>query len=274
MAIQQRNRIGDILVKAKVIDDLQLRSAMAHVDQWGGRLTAAVLDLNLADEDKSAEAISKALNLPRAQLGNIQKDPQALSRIDVQTAEQNAVFPIALRDNGKTLHVAFADPTNMGLLDELGRKARARVVPYIAGEVEISHAISRHYRGVEPSAAEKLRRKPKPDATDDDDSGDEFKITDMNGKTVMKRLSDIDPSLAKAAGEVAAKPAPPVDMGGDGGGAGDLLDDLMGTSPAVAAQLSDADWQRVVAVKSNQEKSAVILRALTDLLAEKGHKRK
>ena len=34
-----RSRVADILLKAKVIDELQLRSARAQHEQWGGRLT-------------------------------------------------------------------------------------------------------------------------------------------------------------------------------------------------------------------------------------------
>lgn len=276
MAVPQRNRIGEILVKAKVIDDLQLRSALAHLDQWGGRVTLAVLDLNFAEEDPSTDAIAAALNIKRAQLGNIQKDREAMQRVEVAFAEKHAVFPIALKDGGKTLHVAMADPTNVTVMDELSRKAKARVIPYIAGEIEISHAIMRHYKNVEPPPKDTRRGgRRAAEVAGTDDGGDDFKITDMTGKTVMKRLSDIvDPNLAKAA-DGPAKPAPPI--GGDGGGAGDLLDDLLGgsaPSPKAAAKLTDADMQRVVSVRANQEKSAVILKALLDLLAEKGFKRK
>lgn len=263
MAAPQRNRLGEILVKAKVIDDLQLRSALAHVDQWGGRFTAAIVDLNLADEERATEAIASALGLQRVRLGNVQKDAAALARVDVQFAEANAVFPLALKDNGKTIHLALTDPTNIGLLDELGRKTRARVVPYLASETEIAHAIMRHYRNMEPPAADKIRRPPRSQENAGDEE-EEFKITDMNGKTVMKRLADIDPALAAQVGE--NRSAPPVPSGA----AGDLLDDLLGSAPVAAAQLSDADMQRIQSLRTNQEKSGVILRALTELLREKG----
>lgn len=281
MPAQSRNRIGEILVKAKVIDDLQLRSALAHVDQWGGRLTLAVLDMNLANEDKVVTAIAQALNVPAANLGGHNKDGAALAKVDVTLAEQSGIFPFALKDNGKTLHVAMADPTNLAVIDELGRKARARVVPYIAGEIEIRHAIMRHYKGIEPPARKSSGIRPSEAFDGDEDQ--EFKITDMNGKTLMKRLSDIDPGLAaqmeqeKKGVAVAITPqfnkapvAPPPK-----GDASDLLEDLLsggsGQPGQVLPRLSEADMQRVLAVKANQEKSAVILRALQELLTAKGY---
>ncbi|HYO71337.1 MAG TPA: hypothetical protein VEU33_35190, partial [Archangium sp.] len=43
-----RNRIGEILVKARVIDEMQLRSALAQHDQWGGRLSRIITDMGIA----------------------------------------------------------------------------------------------------------------------------------------------------------------------------------------------------------------------------------
>ncbi|NOK35188.1 general secretion pathway protein GspE, partial [Corallococcus exercitus] len=208
MAPPSRNRIADILVKARVIDELQLRSALASLDQWGGRVSRVVADLGLASEETITQAICQGLGMPRVQLGNLTKDAAALSRVDVGLAEQKGIFPVQLKDNGKTLVLAMSDPTDLATLDQVAARSRARVVPMVAGDREIEHAILRHYRGQEP--VEKKRFKP--DTNKQQDAGElpeeeEFKVVDMSGKTVVKRISDIvDPNAAPP--PAAPAPAP------------------------------------------------------------------
>ena len=265
------SRVGEILVKARVIDDLQLRSARAQHDQWGGRLGKIVADMGLADEEAIAEAISKAMGMARVQLGHIPKDAAALAKLDAKFAEDQAVFPVSLKDNGKTLVLAMADPTDLEIVDQLGARARARISLVVAGETEIQHAILRYYKGQEPAAAEvprarqAIRRASEDVELGGEEGGEEFKVTDMSGKTMVRHVADI---MAQAPTDPAAA-ALSSGQPSRGPSAGDLLDDML-AAPA-PPQLSPEEMQRLQTVKANQEKSAVILRALVELLIEKGY---
>ncbi|NVJ27675.1 MULTISPECIES: general secretion pathway protein GspE [Myxococcus] len=275
MASPSRNRIGDILVKARVIDELQLRSAMATLDQWGGRLSRVVADLGLASEDIVTEAICQGLGMQRVQLGNISRDTGALARVEVGMAEQKAVFPVSLKDNGKTLVLAMADPTDLATLDQVAARSRARVVPMVAGEREIEHAILRHYRNQEPVASSRFapsrsQSTNTPSTIDEEQQEeDEFKVVDMSGNTVVKRIADIvapgSPATAPAP-RAAEKPAPPV---ASGSSAADILDEIL-AGGAPSSEWTDEDLQRLQTLQQNQEKSSKILRALLELLLEKG----
>jgi hypothetical protein len=278
MAAPSRNRIGEILVKARVIDDLQLRSAMATQDQWGGRISRIVADLGLATEDTITEAICQGTGMQRVQLGNITKDAAALSKVDVTLAEQKGVFPVALKDNGKTLVLAMADPTDLATVDQVVAKSRARVVVMVAGEREISNAIMRNYRNQEPVVSTRFQpRASNPQeastVTESEDE-DEFKVVDMSGKTMVKRIADILPPEAPVAVAAASapapraaeKPGPPVPGGSS---AGDILDEILaGGTPS--NEWTAEDLQRLQTLQQNQEKSSKILRALLELLLEKG----
>ena len=263
-----KSRVAEILLKAKVIDELQLRSARARHEQWGGRLSKIVAEMGLADEDTIVDAIARASGLQRTQIGHIQKDAAALARIDVKFAEEYGVFPIALKDNGKTLVVAFADPTDLDILDMVSSKARARLSPMVAGETEIAHAILRYYRNQDPAAAgpnrarQMVQKAEEPEEQSED--GDEFKITDMSGKTMVKHIGDIQPPGFTEPAMDALKPAPPV---------GDLLDDMLGAGPPAppVAALTAEEQQRLESLKVNQAKSAAIVRAVAELLIDKGY---
>jgi len=258
-----RNRIGEILVKARVIDELQLRSALAQLDQWGGRLSRILVEMRLASPDVITEAISKGMGVPRMQLGNVPKDPGALAKLDVGFAEQKGVFPVALRDNGKTLVLAMSDPSDLATIDQVAARSRTRVVPVVAGDREIETAILRHYRGQEVTLTSRIGSENmvgRRTTTVVDDG--EFKVTDMSGKTMVKHISSIAPSLAQQ--------SPPPAAAKGGSSASDLLDEIMSGSPAPAEVFSEEEMQRLRAVQVNQEKSSKILRALLELLLERG----
>ncbi len=92
---------------------------------------------------------------------------------------------------------------------------------------------------------------------------EEFKVVDMSGNTVVKRIADVSPAIAaqNAADNAAAASG--------GSSAGDLLDEILSGGSAPAG-LTAEELQRLETVKINQEKSSKILRALLELLLEKG----
>jgi hypothetical protein len=259
MAAPPRNRIGELLVKARVIDELQLRSALARHDQWGGRLSRVVTDMGLADEETVINAIAQGTGSQRMHLGNITRDPGALAKVDVSFAEQKGVFPVALKDNGKTLVLAMSDPTDLNTVDQVAARSRTRVMVVVASDREIDHAILRHYRGQEPSLSPHYANEPRKKEPTSGGDEEEFKVVDMSGNTVVKRIADITSSSQAAA---------PSSSGG--ASAADLLDEILAGGSSASAGLTAEEMQRLETVKVNQEKSSKILRALLELLLEKG----
>lgn len=255
-----RNRIGELLVKARVIDELQLRSALARHDQWGGRLSRVITDMGLAKEDVVLNAIAQATGTQRITLGNLTRDAGALAKVDVSLAEQKGIFPVGLKDNGKTLVLAMADPTDLNTVDQVAARARARVLVVIASDREIEHAILRHYRGQEPVSMSTRYSGQRRALDSTEEEGDEFKVVDMSGNTVVKRVADVAPP--QAAPEPATTPA-------GGSSASDLLDEILAGGSTAPAGFSPEEMQRLETVRVNQEKSSKILRALLELLLEK-----
>ena len=241
-----RNRVAEILVQAGVIDEMQLRSALAQQEHWGGRLAHILAEKKFAPEAAIADALAKGLSLQRITL-TTEHDPAALHKLDARFCKEKAIYPVSLRDNGKTLLVALADPSDMELLDEIGRRSRTRVTIAVAGETEIQGAIDRHYFGKEPMLAPMPRKSSKAAAIPAEAPGEQFKITDLSGST---RVGE-NPARSTA-------PAPAADA---------MLDELLG---GAAPALSEEDLARIQSIAENQEKAGKILQALTELLREKG----
>jgi hypothetical protein len=213
-------RWADILMKANVIDELQLRVANAKVGKWGGRLPRVLAELGFADEDAVTELLAKAQGLQVMHLGNIVKDPTAMRALGVNFCEEHAVFPVSLKD--RVLTLAMADPNELQITDEAASRARARVFVVMASESQIRTAIARHFHGQALAPPPKARQS-------------------------MPELPEAEAAAALApAGSAAAK-------------------------PERVLNFTAEELQRLKAARDNQEKVASILRALQELLAEKGY---
>jgi type II secretion system (T2SS) protein E len=144
-----RIKIGDLLVKAGVITELQLKAALAEQQQWGGKLGDILVRMEFLTEDVLVRALSKQTGIARADLTG-DADKGALAVVPADTAEEFGLVPVALKDQGRTLVVAMSDPLNISATDHLvsltgGRKIETK----LAGASAIRHAISRWYRGEE-----------------------------------------------------------------------------------------------------------------------------
>jgi hypothetical protein len=239
--------LGDKLVAHGAIDPSQLESARSHQRNYGGRLEEILVEQRMVSESPLADAIAEVTGCRRIRLDDIQPEGAARAKLPVSAAEENVAFPCALRDDGRTLWVAVTDPTDLTALDGIAGRSGCRIRAMVAGAREIRRAIQRHYHGVEEAA-------PAEEAVASGAEG--FKITDISGNTVMTSMESLreqhDAAQARRA------PAPPV---ADEDPA-DALFDIQALSPDEVARLEK--------VRSHQEKSAIVLRALVELLEEKG----
>lgn len=250
------SRLRDVVLKAGLVDELQMRSAMARMEQWGGRLPAVLVEMGFVDEEQLVEAIAKTLKMSVTHLGASVKDPAALARVDVAFCEANMVFPVLYKDRSLTL--AMTDPTELGVIDAVSAKANARVTPLLASETEISTAIARHYKGlhVEPKSYSMRKRVT-------------HEVPAADGGNLPEAVFALDLKEPPKPGQ-RAQPAPTGVMG-RAPSANTLLDEIMGDDHAPAQEgFTEAELVRLDACRLNQEKASTIIRAIKELLTEKG----
>ena len=161
MANPQRKRLGEILLEAGIIDGTKLQAALGHQRRWGGRLGQALIDLKMASEEEIVSTLATKLGFERVPVESVEYGPGlelALRLVPHEFAERNQLLPYAA--DTASLWVAMADPTNMGVIDELAFRTGRNVKLSIAGDREIARAIRRLYlgdkKGVEAIALDEL----------------------------------------------------------------------------------------------------------------------
>lgn len=156
-----RKRLGEILVQAGVLDETRLRAALAEQRRWGGPLGRILVDMGGISEEVMVQALSHQLNFPAVNLDDKVVPHDVLDLVPAELAEQHAVVPFAVQ--GKFLDVAMADPTNLGIIDELRIRTRLNVRPHLAGPKMIERAIAKYYgRGMGSLQFNGMRYVPSP----------------------------------------------------------------------------------------------------------------
>ena len=138
-------RLGELLVRAGVIDELKLKAALAEQQRWGGRLGRILVDMGFVSEDLLTKALSKQLGIARATFADTNIPAPILAKVPADFARSNACCPEHFDAARNQLTLAMADPTNVSVPDELRFKTGLRVEVTIAGEVQVSTAIDRIY---------------------------------------------------------------------------------------------------------------------------------
>ncbi len=241
-------KLGELLIKANVLQESQLKAALAEQAKWGGKLGEILVRMSMVSEDILVRALSKQLNIPAVNLDAVQSVPQHVrAKIPSQTARDFAVLPLQLRDDGKTLVVAVADPLNVRHLDELRAISKCRIIPNVAGRTSIARAYSRVYEAAEAELGE---------------ADTNFKVMDAQGRTLVKNMRDVQ----GAPPQQAAPPPPPPQAPPRSTGSRPSLSEV----PSVRSASSGSPVELLKAVEEVQRKEVAALKAMVELLIEKG----
>jgi len=139
----KRKGLGELLVKEDLINYKQLEAARREQKTRGGRLTGALVRMGYVKEKDLANFLGRQFEVPTIDLASFEIDEAPLKLVSRQVCEKHHVMPVTLA--GKSLVVAFADPSNIFVKDDLALLTRCKIEVVVASEVSIQQAIEKYY---------------------------------------------------------------------------------------------------------------------------------
>jgi len=136
-------RLGELLVKEKLISQDQLKQALEYQKQHGGRLGTALVKMGLVTDDEVTAVLSRQYGVPSINLKYYEVDPTVVKLIPQETAVRYQIVPLSRV--GSTLTIAMTDPTNVFAMDDIKFMTGFNVEPVVASESAIAEAISKFY---------------------------------------------------------------------------------------------------------------------------------
>ena len=247
------DRLGEVLLRDGMLSREQLVQAQTEQKATKHRLGYVLVKLGLVPELEITKVLARQYRMPAVDLSRLEVAPKILKLVPSDMAAKGVVLP--LKREGCTLTVAMADPSDLGLLEDLKFITRFDLFPVIAGEFTL--------RGlIESGQADRQQQALQLDRMQDIVQhqlkravfgGTGATMTDL---TVQEPLEQLRGALAKVYTDksprltlaVAPGTAYPIDAGDFLELAGNLMDNACkycGSAVAVRAMpWTSADWRR------------------------------
>ncbi len=152
-------KLGDLLLKAKLITQDQLDAALKSQREEGGKIGEALVRVGAVTENDITETLSQQFGVPSIDLASFDIDPAVVKIVPADVARKYGVLPV--NKTGATLTIAMGDPTNVFAMDDIKFMTGYNVEPVVASEIALRKAIDRHY-GTPRSVVLKERTKSAP----------------------------------------------------------------------------------------------------------------
>jgi type IV pilus assembly protein PilB len=137
------NRLGELLVREKLISLAQLRQAQEEQQRSGQNLGYTLARLGYISDAEITNFLSQQYRVPTVNLDEYEIDADIVKLVSKDQCERHRVIPISRA--GTSLVVAMADPTNLNAIDDLKFLTSYNIDPVIASETQIVNAIERYY---------------------------------------------------------------------------------------------------------------------------------
>ena len=142
--------VVDMLVARGVIDDGQADDLSQDVQRSGKDILHLLIDYGIfSTEDDFWAAVAEELGAEHFDLSDFTPSPELVQMIPPGMARLYGAFPVTL--DASSLHVAFTDPLNPQLLEDLRFALGRDVVPVVARRSQVQDLIDKNYGVGSPS---------------------------------------------------------------------------------------------------------------------------
>ncbi len=136
-------RLGDLLVKEKIITPEQLEQANKTQKEQSCRLGSALVKLGFLTDEDVTNFLSRQYGVPAINLSYFEIDQAVVKLIPFETAKRYQILPLSRV--GASLTIAMVDPTNVFAMDDIKFMTGFNIEPVVASESSILAGIEKAY---------------------------------------------------------------------------------------------------------------------------------
>jgi type IV pilus assembly protein PilB len=143
------NRIGELLVREKLISLQQLRRAQDESKKANTSLGYQLARMGFISDEEITEFLSQQYRVQSIDLEEFEIDDEVAKLVSQEVCDRHRVIPVSRA--GSTLIVAMSDPSNLHAIDDIKFLTGYNVEPVVASEAAILSAIEVSYAAPEIS---------------------------------------------------------------------------------------------------------------------------
>jgi len=155
-------KLGDLLVKAGVIDELQLQAALGHQRRWGHKIGKCLIDLGFLEEADLLKFLGDKFKIKAVDLSKSVITEQTFTVVQEAVARKYGVVPVFIKEGPgakKTVILAMSDPTDLKVVDEIQFLTGYRVEPVLATESAINKVLEHYGKAYRPESVPQERKR-------------------------------------------------------------------------------------------------------------------
>jgi type IV pilus assembly protein PilB len=141
--MSSQEKLGELLVREKLISIQELKKAQEELTKGGGNLGIALAKLGILSEKEITSFLSQQYRIPAIELSEYEIDEEVVKLISKDIALKHKVMPIARV--GSSIILAMADPSNLNGIDDVKFLTGYNVEPVVTSEAGLLAAIEHHY---------------------------------------------------------------------------------------------------------------------------------
>jgi type IV pilus assembly protein PilB len=137
-------KIGEALIKGRLITEDQLKLALERQKVFGGRIDTNIVESGFLDDEKLTSFLGQFLRLPTITSNLINSIPdEIISTMKKEVAEKYAILPF--KKEGTRLHVAMLNPKNLKDIEDVRFMTGFDIIPYGITELKLRNALEKYY---------------------------------------------------------------------------------------------------------------------------------
>jgi len=141
---EKEDRLGDILIKKKMIFPEQLDQAVQCQVLFGGRLGTNLLELGFISEDQLRKILEEKYEIPAVSRKDLLEIPrEAINLMSRKFSVEHKLVPVRLNDD--VIEVAMLDPQSESSVSALAEATSLKIEKLIALELDLYWAQEKYY---------------------------------------------------------------------------------------------------------------------------------
>ena len=136
-------RIGELLLKEKLITPEQLQQALTQQKSNGGKLGYNLVKMGFVKDEQITALLSKQYGVPAINLAQFKIDLTIVKLVPTETARKYQIIPLSR--SGSTLTIAMTDPTNVFAMDDIKFMTGYNVEPVVASDSAVNDSLEKYY---------------------------------------------------------------------------------------------------------------------------------
>jgi len=139
-------QLANLLVLNGMLDAERLRDLMTIAESAEAPLYVTIIQEGAVQEEDLVGLVSLAIGVPSVLLKDFEKDPVLSEMLPADLVHNLGALPVGMdadEHGNELLYVAMADPTNEEALRQITDGSPVRIVPVLAGPIDLLNAIER-----------------------------------------------------------------------------------------------------------------------------------